>query len=51
MMNRSRTRMENLVILGQAGVEIMKDGRPSVCTAAFSEEYGIVRLIPHHPSW
>ena len=42
----NRTRMDNLVILGQAGVEIMKDGRPSVCTVAFSKEYGLVRLYP-----
>lgn len=38
--------MDDLVILGRACPELIRDGRITVCTAGYSEKYGFVRVYP-----
>lgn len=41
--------LKDLIILGRACPEPLKDGRVTVCLAGYSAEYGFIRLYPTHP--
>ena len=45
--------LNDLVILGRACPEPMKDGRVTVCLAGWSESYGFIRVYPtrHDMQW
>lgn len=45
----SNVLIDNLIILGRACPEPLKDGRVTVCLAGYSESLGFVRLYPTHP--
>lgn len=39
-------RIDDLVVLGRSSPDILRNGRPSVCTAGYSPKHGFVRLYP-----
>jgi len=41
--------LNDLIILGRACPEPLKDGRVTVCLAGYSYEHGFIRLYPTHP--
>lgn len=41
--------LKDLIILGRACPEPLKDGRVTVCLAGYSHDYGFIRLYPTHP--
>ncbi|MCA9914378.1 MAG: hypothetical protein KC496_13580, partial [Anaerolineae bacterium] len=41
--------LDDLIILGRACPEPLKDGRVTVCLAGYSYEHGFIRLYPTHP--
>lgn len=41
-----QTRIQDLIILGRAAPEPIKDGRHTVCLGGYSESFGYVRLYP-----
>lgn len=41
--------MDNLIVLGEAVPDELKDGRKVVCTACYSDEHGLVRIYPIPP--
>ena len=41
--------MDNLIVLGEAVPDELKDNRKVVCTACYSPEYGLVRIYPVPP--
>jgi hypothetical protein len=43
--------INDLIILGRACPEPLKDGRVTVCLAGWSEEYGFIRLYPTRPNF
>ena len=45
-MSIERTVIDDLIILGRAVPEIMKNGRTTVCTAGYSKTRGFVRIYP-----
>lgn len=42
----SPTRIDDLVVLGRAAPEPIRDGRHTVCLGGYSETYGYVRIYP-----
>lgn len=42
--------MDNLVVLGNAVPDEIRDGRKTVCTVCYSEEHGLVRIYPVPPN-
>lgn len=45
-----RKYFEDLVVLGNAAPDEISDSRKTVCTVAFSKEYGLIRIYPVPPS-
>ena len=41
--------MNDLVVLGEAVPDELKDGRKVVCTACYSHKYGLIRIYPIPP--
>jgi hypothetical protein len=45
-----RRNFEDLIVLGNAVPDEISDNRKTVCTVAFSEEYGLIRIYPVPPN-
>ena len=45
-MSTDNTTMDDLIVLGEAVPDELKDGRKVVCTACYSPKHGLVRIYP-----
>ncbi|PIY89113.1 MAG: hypothetical protein COY74_06740 [Nitrosopumilales archaeon CG_4_10_14_0_8_um_filter_34_8] len=49
-MSEEKITMDDFVVLGEAVPDEMKDGRKTICTAGYSQKYGLVRIYPVPPN-